>query len=96
MSKNCNDCIKNNRHPNAVGCLECSVFKNNYNNKEQSMKLEYKYGQVFWADLHPGDMIPVGSDNYRILTEEDIDENGYLNIKQEVTNTLNDTIKENK
>ncbi len=26
--KNCNDCIKNNRKPNAVGCLECSQHKN--------------------------------------------------------------------
>ncbi len=25
--KNCEDCIKNNRHPNAVGCLQCSVTK---------------------------------------------------------------------
>lgn len=27
MAKNCDDCIKNNRNPNAVGCLECSVVK---------------------------------------------------------------------
>ena len=25
--KNCKDCIRNNRHPNAIGCLECKVFK---------------------------------------------------------------------
>ena len=53
------------------------------------MKLEYRYGQVFYSDLHPGDMIPTGCGDYRILTEKDIDENGYLNIKQEVSNTLN-------
>lgn len=27
MTKNCDDCIKNNRKPNAVGCIECSVVK---------------------------------------------------------------------
>lgn len=28
MKKNCDECIKNNRNPNAVGCIECSVVKN--------------------------------------------------------------------
>ena len=25
------------------------------------MKLEYRYGQVYYSDLHPGDMIPNGT-----------------------------------
>ena len=99
MSKNCKDCIKNNRRPNAVGCLECAVVKSKSSkhiNEEQAMRLEYKYGQVFLADLHPGDMIPAGCGDYRILTEKDIDENGYLNIKQEVSNTLSTNTEENE
>lgn len=39
MKKNCKDCIKNNRKPNAIGCLECSVYKNNLNNiAEKNLK----------------------------------------------------------
>lgn len=44
------------------------------------MKLEYRYGQVYYTDLHPGDMISTSGGNYIILTEKDIDENG--NLKQ--------------
>ncbi len=51
------------------------------------MKLEYRYGQVYYTDLHPGDMIPVTADNYIVLTENDIDENG--NLKQPLTQVSN-------
>jgi len=51
------------------------------------MKLEYRYGQVYYTDLHPGDMITVSDGNYRVLTENDIDENG--NLKQPLTQISN-------
>ena len=53
------------------------------------MKLEYRYGQVYYTDLHPGDMISVASGNYMILTENDIDGNGNLKqFSQQVSNNL--------
>lgn len=51
------------------------------------MKLEYRYGQAYWTDLHPGDIIPDGCGNYKTLTEEDIDEYGRLKINNTVSST---------
>lgn len=51
------------------------------------MRLEYRYGQVYYTDLHPGDMISVASGNYMVLTKNDIDENG--NLKQPLTKISN-------
>lgn len=51
------------------------------------MRLEYRYDQVYYTDLHPGDMIPVTVDNYIVLTENDIDENG--NLKQPLSQVSN-------
>ena len=59
------------------------------------MRLEYKFGEIIFCDLHPGDMIPDGCGGFKTLNEKDIDENGYLNYKQEVTNSLNN-LKEDK
>lgn len=42
------------------------------------MKLEYRYDQTYLIDLHPGDMVPTCGGNYRIISAEDIDENGCL------------------
>ena len=53
------------------------------------MRLEYRYGQVYYTDLHPGDMIPMADGNYVVLTENDIDENGNLKQPlQQVSNNL--------
>lgn len=51
------------------------------------MRLEYRYGQIYYTDLHPGDMISVTVDNYIVLTENDIDENG--NLKQPLSQVSN-------
>lgn len=51
------------------------------------MILEYRYGQVYYTDLHPGDMISVTSGNYIVLTKNDIDKNG--NLKQPLTQISN-------
>jgi len=53
------------------------------------MKLKYEYGQAYYTDLHPGDIISIPGGNYKVLTEDDIDENG--NLKQplrEISNSL--------
>ena len=42
------------------------------------MKLEYRYGQTYLTDLHPGDMVPTCGGDYRIISAEDIDEKGCL------------------
>lgn len=53
------------------------------------MKLEYSYGQIYYTDLHPGDMISVAGGNYVVLTENDIDENGELKQPlQQISNNL--------
>lgn len=53
------------------------------------MKLEYRYGQIHYTDLHPGDMISVASGNYVFLTENDIDKNGELKQPlQQISNNL--------
>lgn len=57
------------------------------------MKLEYRYGQVYYTDLHPGDMISMANGNYIVLTENDIDENG--NLKQSL-NQISNSLKFNK
>jgi len=57
------------------------------------MKLEYRYGQVYYTDLHPGDIISMANNNYKVLTENDIDENGEL--KQNIMQ-LSSTLEFNK
>ena len=52
------------------------------------MRLEYKYGQIYYTDLHPGDMISVAGGDYIVLTEKDIDDNGQLKNNLQVSNTL--------
>ena len=51
------------------------------------MKLEYRYGQTYLTDLHPGDIIPTwGGGEYRIISAEDIDENGCLKTNTTISN----------
>lgn len=57
------------------------------------MKLEYKYGQIYYTDLHPGDIVSVANGNYIVLTEKDIDENG--NLKQPL-NQISNSLEFNK
>lgn len=53
------------------------------------MRLEYRYGQIYYTDLHPGDMISVTNGNYMVLTGNDIDENGNLKQSlQQISNNL--------
>ena len=52
------------------------------------MKIECRYGQVYYTDLHPGEMIPDGCGNYIELTEHDIDEYGRLKNNIKLTNSL--------
>lgn len=58
------------------------------------MKLEYRYGQTYFTDLHPGDMIPTWGGDYRIITAEDIDENGCLKINTTISNKIGDKSNE--
>ncbi len=57
------------------------------------MRLEYRYGQIYYSDLHPGDIISVADSNYIVLTENDIDENG--NLKQPL-NQISNNLKFNE
>ena len=58
------------------------------------MKLEYRYGQVYYTDLHVGDMLPTADGNYIILTEKDIDEKGCLKQNQLIyTNSISEKEK---
>ena len=50
------------------------------------MKLDYRYGQI--TDLHPGDMIPTCGGDYRIISAEDIDENGCLTTNSTISNEI--------
>lgn len=53
------------------------------------MKLKYRYGQAYYTDLHPGDIISVANGNYIVLNENDIDENGELKQPlQQISNNL--------
>ena len=53
------------------------------------MRLEYRYGQIYYTDLHPGDMISIPGGSQIILTENDIDEKGYLKQPlQQISNSL--------
>ena len=54
------------------------------------MKLEDKYGQTCLTDLHPGDIIPTCGGEYRIITSEDIDEEGCLKTNTTTSNKLED------
>ena len=54
------------------------------------MKLEYRYGQTYFTDLHPGDMIPTCGGEYRIISAKDIDENGCLKTNTTISNKLED------
>ena len=58
------------------------------------MKLEYRYGQAYWTDLHPGDVLPDGCGNYKTLTEEDIDEYGRLKVINTVSSVLEDNLED--
>lgn len=33
-------------------------------------RLDYRYGQCQWVDVHPGDMLPVGNYQYIVVTED--------------------------
>lgn len=59
------------------------------------MKLEYKYGEAYFTDLHPGDMIPTWGGDYRIIYAEDIDENGCLKTNITISNKLDNTKDKN-
>lgn len=53
------------------------------------MRLEYRYGQIYYSDLHPGDMISMPGGTHIILTENDINEKGYLKQPlQQISNNL--------
>ena len=54
------------------------------------MRLEYKYGQTYFTDLHIGDMIPTWGGEYRIISAKDIDENGCLKTNTTISNKLED------
>ena len=54
------------------------------------MKLEYRYGQTYLTDLHPGDMVSTCGGEYRIITAEDIDENGCLKTNTTISNKIED------
>ena len=53
------------------------------------MKLEYKYGQSYLTDLHPGDLIPDGCGNYKTVKKEEIDENGNLKCNLSYSTNIN-------
>ena len=54
------------------------------------MKLEYRYGQTYFTDLHPGDMLPTCDEEYRIISSKDIDENGCLKTNSTISNKIED------
>lgn len=54
------------------------------------MKLEDKYGQTYLTDLHQGDMVPTCCGDYRIISAEDIDENGCLKTNTTISNKIED------
>ena len=55
------------------------------------MKLEYKYGQTYLTDLHPGDIIHTCGGEYIIISAEDIDENGCLKTNITISNKVDNT-----
>lgn len=59
------------------------------------MKLEYKYGQTYFTDLHSGDMIPTWCGDYRIISAEDIDENGCLKTNSTISNEIKNPLYNN-
>ena len=59
------------------------------------MKLEYKYGQTYLTDLHPGDMIPTCGGDYRIISSEDIDGNGCLTTNLTISNEIKNSLYNN-
>ena len=59
------------------------------------MKLEYKYGQTYLTDLHPGDMIPTCGGDYRIISPEDIDGNGCLTTNSTISNEIKNPLYNN-
>ena len=60
------------------------------------MKLEYKYGQAYWVDLKPGDIISTVCGDFITLKESDIDENGMLKNNVTVSNKISDCFVKNK
>ena len=52
------------------------------------MRLEYKYGQTYFTDLHQGDMIPTCGEDYIIISDKDIDENGSLKTNTTISNKI--------
>lgn len=53
------------------------------------MRLEYKYGQCYWIDLKPGDIIPTSANDFVVLKENDI-ENGMLKNNITISNSINE------
>ena len=52
------------------------------------MKLEYRYGQIYYTDLHPGDMISIPGGIHIVLTKNDINEEGCLKQSlQQISNS---------
>lgn len=52
------------------------------------MKIECKYGQVYYTDLHPGEKIPNGTGGFIELTSDDIDEYGRLKNNIKLSNEI--------
>lgn len=55
------------------------------------MKLEYRYGQTYLTDLRIGDIIPTFGGEYRIISANDIDENGCLKTNTTISNKIDST-----
>ena len=52
------------------------------------MKLEYRYSQTYLTDLRHGDMVPTCGGDYRIISANDIDENGCLRTNTTISNKI--------
>ena len=59
------------------------------------MKLEDKYGQTYFTDLHPGDMVPTGCGEYITISPEDIDGNGCLTTNLTISNEIKNPLYNN-
>ena len=59
------------------------------------MKLEYRYGQTYFTDLHPGDMIPTCGGEYITISPEDIDGNGCLTTNLTISNEIKNPLYNN-
>lgn len=52
------------------------------------MKLEYKYGQTYFTNLHIGDIVPISDKEYKVIVAEDIDEKGCLKTNTTISTKI--------